>query len=265
MIDAFILFITIIFYIYYKVTKVKNIKNYIIIFLIIQYLFLNSNPYNNDDVNKLYKLNKIDDKYKPVTESYNKKKIYEYPFILKPNICTGGSKGVKIINNDKELNEYIDQNDKDIIYQEYIDSEYEFTILYQRNPLSPDGKIINIHKRIYGRDEISKKNWDEEKDNKERNDLITPKLEYIINNISKNIPGFYIGRYDIRVRDIEDLKNGKIYILELNGQMGFDLSYCTYNLFKRYTVALIFILTRISYGALNILKGNIINPSSITL
>ena len=36
----------------------------------------------------------------------------------------------------------------------------------------------------------------------------------------------------------------------------------TYNLFKRYTFALIFILTRISYGALNILKGNIINPLS---
>ncbi len=48
--------------------------------------------------------------------------------------------------------------------------------------------------------------------------IIDEKLEKVIDDISKQIEGFYFGRYDLRCTSIEDLKNGKnIAILELNG------------------------------------------------
>lgn len=50
------------------------------------------------------------------------------------------------------------------------------------------------------------------------NHLITPALQDVFDKISYQIDGFYFGRYDVRVPDLDDLYAGKnIKILELNG------------------------------------------------
>lgn len=49
------------------------------------------------------------------------------------------------------------------------------------------------------------------------NHLITDKLNSSFDAISKNIDGFFFGRYDLRCASISDLENGKIKIMELNG------------------------------------------------
>ena len=49
------------------------------------------------------------------------------------------------------------------------------------------------------------------------NNLITDKLSSSFDQISKQINGFYFGRFDLRVATLEDLENGKIMTLELNG------------------------------------------------
>lgn len=50
------------------------------------------------------------------------------------------------------------------------------------------------------------------------NHIIDKELTTTFDNISKQINGFYFGRYDLRCSSIEDLKKGKnIAILELNG------------------------------------------------
>ena len=50
------------------------------------------------------------------------------------------------------------------------------------------------------------------------NQIIDQELVNTFDRISKQIPGFYFGRYDLRCTSIEDLKQGKnIAILELNG------------------------------------------------
>ena len=50
-----------------------------------------------------------------------------------------------------------------------------------------------------------------------KNDLITPKLNASFDQLSKQIDGFYFGRYDLRAASFEDLENGKVKIVELNG------------------------------------------------
>ncbi|MEQ8425895.1 MAG: hypothetical protein RIA63_14350 [Cyclobacteriaceae bacterium] len=50
-----------------------------------------------------------------------------------------------------------------------------------------------------------------------RNNLITDKLSASFDTISKQVEGFYFGRYDLRAASLEDLENGKVMIVELNG------------------------------------------------
>lgn len=47
--------------------------------------------------------------------------------------------------------------------------------------------------------------------------LISPQLSKTFDMISKQIDGFYFGRYDLRCASIEDLHEGRIKIMELNG------------------------------------------------
>ena len=49
------------------------------------------------------------------------------------------------------------------------------------------------------------------------NHLITEKLTTSFDRISKLVEGFYFGRYDLRCASLEDLENGNIKIMELNG------------------------------------------------
>jgi len=49
------------------------------------------------------------------------------------------------------------------------------------------------------------------------NHLITEKLSASFDRISRQIPGFYFGRYDLRVASLQDLEEGNVQILELNG------------------------------------------------
>ena len=49
------------------------------------------------------------------------------------------------------------------------------------------------------------------------NHLITDKLSASFDRISKQVDGFYFGRYDLRVASVEDLENGKVKVVELNG------------------------------------------------
>ena len=50
------------------------------------------------------------------------------------------------------------------------------------------------------------------------NKLINAELVAVFDKISKDIPGFFYGRYDLKVKSIEDLYAGKnIRIMELNG------------------------------------------------
>lgn len=49
------------------------------------------------------------------------------------------------------------------------------------------------------------------------NHLINDKLNASFDTISKQINGFYFGRYDLRCASLQDLENGNVKIMELNG------------------------------------------------
>lgn len=49
------------------------------------------------------------------------------------------------------------------------------------------------------------------------NALINETLSRAIDGIAKKVPGFYFGRFDLRCASLDDLYQGKVKILELNG------------------------------------------------
>lgn len=49
------------------------------------------------------------------------------------------------------------------------------------------------------------------------NHLITEKLSATFDQISKQIPDFYFGRFDLRCNSVQDLESGKVMVLEVNG------------------------------------------------
>lgn len=49
------------------------------------------------------------------------------------------------------------------------------------------------------------------------NHLITDRLNESFDKISKEIPGFFFGRFDLRCATIADLENGRVQVMELNG------------------------------------------------
>jgi membrane protein DedA with SNARE-associated domain len=55
----------------------------------------------------------------------------------------------------------------------------------------------------------------------DRQHLLTPELERAIDIMSQRTPGFYLGRYDVRVPSVEDFQAGRnLAVLELNGLTG---------------------------------------------
>jgi hypothetical protein len=51
----------------------------------------------------------------------------------------------------------------------------------------------------------------------DRSDLITPGLTASFDNISHQIEGFYFGRFDLRTANENDLREGRVKVMELNG------------------------------------------------
>jgi hypothetical protein len=49
------------------------------------------------------------------------------------------------------------------------------------------------------------------------NHLITDRLNQSFDRLSKQIEGFYFGRFDLRAASLDDLEQGKVMVLELNG------------------------------------------------
>jgi len=246
-----------------------KILSFISIILIILFCFLSSNTnpitYNKDITLKFipkpyYLQHKIGNK----EEILNLSKNFSFPFILKPNRCSTCGNNVHKINNFSELQNIVKSYPHDyLMIQELAKQELEGAILYERWPNIKKGKIISIIQK----EPKSKGNVALNLQTSKIKDisfLNNSKLEKIINKISNKIPGFYIGRYDIKFRSREDLKAGNFKILELNSGFGIDSSLYTNSTkhitFKKIPGQLRWFSKRVIVGLINLAnpKNNIL-------
>lgn len=109
----------------------------------------------NGTESKFETLELIPNEFKPATVLHTRKSTFreslkaikdqkiDYPLIVKPDL---GFRGllVKKIENEKDLQSYLEKYDVDFLIQEYVDFENECGIFYHRNPDKEKGKITSI-------------------------------------------------------------------------------------------------------------------------
>lgn len=274
-----IVYLTIFCILYRFYKKRCFIYAFIFLFVFIPYIFLNCNPYPGSVIDKKKLLDYVPPQFKPVTEIYVPSVSYNFPFILKPNKCSGFSRGVSIIKSQEQLHDYLQNNKGELVIQQFIDSKYEIGILYEKNPLSNNGNIISIIERKFTPGEILvplEISYDDNEHIEMRKTMdkfydrfvdLTPykteRLEKVIQKISSGIPGFNTGRYDLRCNSLEELMEGKnFYILEVNGCSGFDLRKDLYFFIdpRYFLIQLRFVFIRLFYGLINIFTLHGKNP-----
>ena len=185
---------------------------------------------------------------------------FAFPLIFKPDL---GERGymVERINNESEIDHYLNRIRIDFLIQDLVELPLEFGIFYRRYPSQSNGEVISvIQKELLsvtgdGRSSLreliiqkprAKLQWDKLKvsfrdqldavipsgqkiplvdiGNHARgtkfidgSHLITDRLSATFDSISKKIEGFYFGRFDLRCSSLEDLFEGRVRIVELNG------------------------------------------------
>lgn len=182
----------------------------------------------------------------------------KYPVVFKDNYCTTNGQGVELIHDSDQAQNYLNTTKNDTIIQQMCDYPYEFGISYERPPWTKVGKIISVVDTTENRACHLRRDFDEIHSQCNdrgsftvRNDLITPALHSSVETVSQNIPGFYVGRYDVKTKSIEDLKQGRFKVIELNGVCGNDLENGCNSKCR---------LGRITFGLYNMLKGKAHNP-----
>ncbi len=102
------------------------------------------------------------------------------------------------------MKELIIENDRALLQWSLLQEKYNDRL----NEIPPAGKkeiLVSIGNHCLGTKFLN------------GNHLITAQLGESFDRISKKIVGFYFGRYDLRCATVEDLENGKVKIVELNG------------------------------------------------
>jgi len=220
----------------------------------------NPHDYQNKKYHKLYTLSFIPIEYRQRSSKYDDflQNEYNYPYVLKPYVCDSFSIGVKKIMNDKERDEDFNTYHKEFtMIEEYTEFDQEVGITYMKEKTGYSYKSCvkrNNHKHNiidFGTDYITNI-WNGDPCGILRNDLLTPDLVKILDHLGEQIPGNEVGRYDIKYRSDDDIKQGKDFvILEVNGGIGLDLRITTvsvYNLYDRFSCFMDWIGIRVLRG-----------------
>ena len=237
-------------------------NSFLLGFFIQVILYLNCNPYDLTNDTKISTLNYLDKKYLPdqhmLLTDCNPKKL-KFPIIIKPNVCTGDSRGIYIAYNLKEFNEVCEEiNPKDYMIQHFLeDHNIEVTVLFEKYPWNKTGHIVNVIEVPLTNN--MKENIDNAIIHPELNNKKTNK---IFNKIADSIPNFYAGRFDIRVKHPKDLLKDDFKIVEVNSNTGMDLAIkdntSLNNMYKNF----LWLSRRLVIGFYNIVSFRGYNPIS---
>lgn len=243
----------------------------IIIIILIIFYFFNTNPgiINLTKSEMLDYIRPYTPKYRVINKKtqdtdyiYSLVRSLKYPLVFKPDFCHNFANNVKIINNSFEALNYIQNSiDNKIIIQDYYFGPFEATIYYKQHPITNETSIVVNERLPNNKDKTKPWIWTSDifvkngYRNKDRPELETIKLKNKLFEISNRMPGVFYGRYDVRFKSHEELKNGKNFtILEFN-ECGFDTRASEDKTFKQnLKIYWDFYITRMKFGFLNSLN-----------
>lgn len=225
---------------------------------------LNVNPYPLDQDNKYTITNKFPRKYLTKQHfllSEIKHQEIEYPILVKPIKCSGGSHNIVILHNKEELNKFLEKTQIELFYDNYIVETYirddypvELGILYEKMPFDTVGRIIEITEKEKTKENEKLRDYRNNSIKSHSNLLNNEKIQSIFRDLATYVPNANVMRYDIRLKELNDLEKDDFIILEMNGTMGmplyhdFDIMW----LFRRLYVGLYNMVTLQGYSPLHL-------------
>lgn len=205
--------------------KLTLIELYFISFFIIWVCFLNVNPTATSQHNKIATLELIPEEFLPEIQCMLPELDIdntELPIIIKPINCSGFGKGIAIIKERTDYDTFmstVDNVDNFMVQNYLYNYNVEIGLMWERMPWNKTGSIIEVYEKTNTHEEIRSF---EDGFIINRSHLINDELNKIFNDIGNKLPNLYACRYDIRLKNIDDLLEGKFKILEVNGTMGFS-------------------------------------------
>jgi hypothetical protein len=252
-------------------TIIKNILILLFVFFGFIFLVLSVNPLiNNKEKNQLMDFFYEDSiPYTTINKNNYKNNInnFNYPLVFKPCLCSAFGNKVELIYTKAQAKKYMENNlDEEVMVQKLHKGPYEGTILYEKNPITKKVNIIFVE-RVNPKKSNDVWFWKSSDSYKfgyysiHKPEFETEALKEYTIRVCDKIPEFYMGRFDIRFSNHDDLKKGKnIGIVELNEQLCSDTRYNDKQsgLYNGY-IFIRWILIRIYYGLCNVLKGNCVS------
>lgn len=149
-----------------------------------------------------------------------------FPVIVKPDVGEQGW-GVALIFSPRGMERYFECMPVAVIVQRYLPG-IEAGIFYMRRPGADRGRIVSISQSIHrrrlphdhGPDEAPSIVFGFTCHDAEYRDALpwhSPQLERTIDAIGRAVPGFFLGRFDVRAGSVDELRRGEFAIIELNG------------------------------------------------
>jgi hypothetical protein len=149
-----------------------------------------------------------------------------FPVIVKPDVGEQGW-GVALVFTPHGLERYFDCMPVAIIVQRYLPG-IEAGIFYMRRPGAERGRIVSISESIHRRRARHGLRPDEapsivfgftchDAEYRDAPHWHSPQLERVIDALGRAVPGFFIGRFDVRAGSVEELRRGEFAVVELNG------------------------------------------------
>lgn len=252
---------------YFMFRKYSPVICFFIGFVFQWIALINVNPYPVEMDSKYEIMQQIPKKYCPETQfllSDILNQTYSFPIIIKPTIHSGNGKGIVVVRSQTGLNSFLDtcKNPSEYMVQNYLDDhKVEIGVLYEHMPWSDKGRIIEIGEKTENSEIRSSSDGI-----LDISHLITPELDAEFRRISANIPGFYVGRYDIRLKHIDDLHKMEFKIVEVNGTFGSGLSfYCDEKYKDVYLHLFKWYMRRIILGVYNIMSFRGYSPIELPI
>jgi hypothetical protein len=155
-----------------------------------------------------------------------KERGFTFPVIVKPDVGEQGW-GVALICNQEGMERYFECMPPAIIVQRYLPG-IEAGIFYMRRPGVERGHIVAISESIHCRT-VAQAHCPGEAPSiafgfrchdAEYRDALhwnSPELEHTIDALARAVPGFFLGRFDVRARSVDALRRGDFAVIELNG------------------------------------------------
>ena len=89
--------------------------------------------------------------------------------------------------------------------QKYIHDSREFCILYERHPMLSSGEIINLSEKISSSTNMLVALNVGKCSIRDYSRFNTKYFTQLIDNITKKIHNFYVGRYDVKAKNLQEL------------------------------------------------------------